>query len=409
MRRGTGVLAVFIVALTCAWGEDAGFSPLITDNTLKHFMGDKERWSFRDGVLSARFGGDALQSEPLFSAERFANFILKFSARSAGGKAGVLFRATIQPPKQVVGYQAEIGGSNWGGLSFKKPGRFNLTAMKAEPGEESPLVRSGSKLEGTGWNQYEIAAEGDRLRVTVNGKTTADYRGSGVAFEGMIGFQLEPRNGSEIEFKNLEIKMLGDVRRKSSDAWARETNELLALSESTSGFQPLFDRQTLNGWRDNTQFWSTKDGLIVGQSHNSFVVTEKEYADFILKASVRLSPNNGNSGIQVRSQVIPHGMKGYQVDIGDPWWGHLYQESTERGILIPVGDRSKRLKLVRAGDWNDFVIICRDDHIIAKLNGEVTADLVDYFGEKTGRIGLQVHVGPPMKVEFRDVQIKELR
>jgi len=386
-------------------GDDASFSPLIADNALQRFIGDKQRWSFHDGVLSAR-PGDASPGEPLLTTERFANFILRFSVRSTGGKAGVLFRTTIQPPTQVVGYQAEIGGSSWGGLTFKKPGRFNMAAMKVEPGEEVSLVRSGSRFEGKDWIQYEITASGDHLQVKVNGKTTADYRGTSPFFEGMIGFQVD---GSEIEFKSIEIKMLGDVRRKSNEAWTRETKELLTLSEASSGFQPLFDRETLNGWRDATHFWSAKDGLIVGQPHNSFLVTEKEYANFILRASVRLSPPDGNSGIQIRSTVIPQGMRGYQLDIGDPWWGQIYQESTQRGILIPVEDRRKRAKLVRAGDWNNIVIICRDDHIIAKLNGEVTADLVDYYGEKTGRIGLQLHVGPSMKVEFRDVQVKELR
>ena len=180
------------------------------------------------------------------------------------------------------------------------------------------------------------------------------------------------------------------------------------MAKSSEDFRPLFDGASLNGWQDTTAFWSVRNGLITGQPHNSFLVTAQDYANFVLKASVRLTPDDGNSGIQIRSQVIPQGMRGYQVDIGDPWWGHLYVESTQRGILVPVGDRQKRRELVRSNDWNDFVIVCRNSHILSLLNGEVTADLVDYYGEKTGRIGLQIHVGPPMKVDFRDLLIKVL-
>ncbi len=101
-------------------------------------------------------------------------------------------------------------------------------------------------------------------------------------------------------------------------------------------------------------------------------------------------------------------MRGYQIDIGKPWWGQIYHESTQRGIMIPVGDQQKRLELIRAGGWNDFIIICKDNHLVVQLNEQITADLVDYYGEKAGLIGLQIHGGHFMKVEFRDPQIKEL-
>ena len=248
----------------------------------------------------------------------------------------------------------------------------------------------------------------NHITVKVNGKQAAATIENHGFHEGVIGFGLAPGGQAKVEFKDLRIKLLGNIERKDSTVWDRETHELLAMANSSDGFQPLFDGASLNGWQDTTTFWSVRDGVINGQPHNSFLVSSKDYADFVLKASVRLSPNDGNSGIQVRSQVIPQGMRGYQVDLGDPWWGHLYVESTERGILVPVGDSQKRMKLVRANDWNDFVIACRNNHIVSLLNGEVTADLIDYYGDRTGRIGLQIHVGPPMKVEFRNVLIKVL-
>ena len=112
--------------------------------------------------------------------------------------------------------------------------------------------------------------------------------------------------------------------------------------------------------------------------------------------------------MQVRSEVIPDGMRGYQFDMGIPWWGQLYVESSMRGILAPVDDRMKRVNVVRPNDWNDFVIVCKGDHLIGKLNGEVTYDFVDYYGDTTGLIGLQIHEGAPMTVEFKNLEIKEL-
>jgi len=398
--------ALFFVLLESALAAGGGYGPLITDSTLRHYLGDKQRWSFRNGLLTGEQETPGRESF-LLSNERFGDFHLKFSARCAGAGCRILVRGTIQPPFQLAGYQVEIGSAA-GSLSYCKPGRFESASMKAEPQKEVSLVRASSAPPADGWNDYEITAVGDQITVQVNNREAARITEDRGFRDGAIGFRLASGGSGKLEFKDLQIRLLGNVVRKDSTAWIRDTEELLELAKSSEGFQPLFDGATLNGWQDTTRFWSPRDGAISGQPHNSFLVTAKDYANFVLKASVRLHPKNGNSGIQVRSEVIPEGMRGYQIDIGDPWWGHLYAESTQRGILIPVADRKKRMQLVRADDWNDFVIVYRNEHILAQLNNEVTADLIDYYGEKTGKIGLQIHVGPPMKVEYRNIQIKVL-
>jgi len=268
----------------------------------------------------------------------------------------------------------------------------------------------------------------------MSGITTAHYRANKGFEEGMLGFRIPAGSKTKVELKDIQVQLFGDVhwpteapagdlttvpaegwkasppgfKRISDEAWSQESRELLRTAGNDGGFHPLFDGKTLAGWRDATSFWSAQNGLIEGFSRNSFLVTEKQYSNFILKGSLRLSPPDGNSGIQVRSSVIPDGMKGYQFDVGIPWWGQLYAESTQRGILVPVDSLTKRMKLVHTDGWNDFTVICKGNHLIGELNGDVTYDLVDYYGDKTGRIGLQIHVGSPMKVEFRDLQIKEL-
>ena len=129
-----------------------------------------------------------------------------------------------------------------------------------------------------------------------------------------------------------------------------------------------------------------------------------------------MTPATGNSGIQVRSRISATGMEGYQIDMAVhdtgsvrlPWWGQLYGEELNRGFLFGIDDPGKRVDLIRHEDWNDVVIMCKGSHLIVEINGEVTADLVDYYGDRTGKIGFQIHVGPKMNVEFSDVVIQEL-
>lgn len=340
------------------------------------------------------------------------------------------------------------------------PGFPDAVAMPfLRKAEEQELVRfdpskAGITLPRGEWVECEINALGNHLIVKVNGTTTARFRvdasfyervigfrvPAGMAgkndpfYEGMIGFQLAPETAGKVELKDIQIKVVGDVhwseegtaegvsnsskeswkasapafQRTTDLEWSQESRELLEIARKDQGFRPIFDGETLQGWRNSAGFWAAQEGAIVGQPQNVFLVTEREYSDFVLKGSVHLSPPGGNSGVQVRSVVIPDGMRGYQFDMGIPWWGQLFVENTMRGLLVPVDDRMKRLDLIRANDWNDFIAVCSGNHLIGVLNGEVTYDFVDYYGERTGLIGLQIHAGAHMKVKFKDLKIKEL-
>jgi hypothetical protein len=194
----------------------------------------------------------------------------------------------------------------------------------------------------------------------------------------------------------------------TDEEWSQETRELLQAAGNAEGYWSLYNGKDLQGWHTAATFWTAEDGAILGEPRNVYLVTDKEYSDFILKGSFRLMPPGGNSGIQVRSAVISDGMRGYQYAVGIPWWGQIYGESTTRGILVPVDDRLKRTGLVRQDGWNDYIIICKGNHVIGTLNGQVTYDLVDYYGDKTGLIGLQIHAGAFLRVAFKDLRIREL-
>lgn len=182
----------------------------------------------------------------------------------------------------------------------------------------------------------------------------------------------------------------------------------------TVGFVPLFNGKDLTGWEGDTSLWSAREGMLVGTSpgikHNDFLATEKSYGDFILKFSFRLNGAAGsNSGVQFRSVRIPgHEMSGYQADIGENYWGCLYDESRRNKVLEKASP--KALEALHKTGWNHYVIRAIGRKIVITLNGvnSVTYVEPDEAIARTGRIGLQIHAGGPMVIQFKDLLIQAL-
>jgi hypothetical protein len=180
-------------------------------------------------------------------------------------------------------------------------------------------------------------------------------------------------------------------------------------------FKPLFDGKTLTGWKGRKSLWSVQDGAIVGQTsaaaalkHNDFLYTEKEYENFELTLSYKLV--NHNSGVQIRSQVRDDFIiTGYQADIAEKrYTGILYDEG-RRGIIAKVKPEVVS-KFIKPKEWNDYRIVCQGKEIKFWINGQPT---ISYTEKKAsipskGVIAFQLHKGPPMKVLFKNIQIKEL-
>ncbi len=213
-------------------------------------------------------------------------------------------------------------------------------------------------------------------------------------------------------------------------------------------FKSLFNGKDLAGWEGNPNLWSVRDGAITGVTkadpkltHNTFLVyTNGTLEDFELRLSYRIV--NGNSGIQYRSKVIDQGefgpiVSGYQADFeaGKTYSGILYEERG-RGILAQRGQKTvvkadpndpRKHKVEVAGsvgesaeiqarikpeDWNDYVIIARGNHLQHFINGVQTVDVVDEHearAAKSGVLALQIHVGPPMTVQFKNLRLKALK
>jgi hypothetical protein len=210
--------------------------------------------------------------------------------------------------------------------------------------------------------------------------------------------------------------------------------------DDNRGFEPIFDGKTLNKWDGDTQFWRAENGSLVGETSaerplkaNTFVVWRGGAPkDFELKLEYRI--NSTNSGVQYRSSELPGAgkwvLKGYQADIDaqNRYTGQIYEERGRgflalRGLFTRIdpdakvkqvgslGDGEALKALIKPGDWNRLHIIARGNTIIQVVNGQVMSMIVDEDVKNRaleGLLGFQLHTGPPMKVEFRNILLKKL-
>lgn len=203
------------------------------------------------------------------------------------------------------------------------------------------------------------------------------------------------------------------------------------------GYESLFNGKDLTGWNGNPELWSVEDGVITGKTngpehlkYNQFLVWQGgEVADFEFKVDFRVQGNN-NSGVQYRSQEMPEVGKwsigGYQADIhgNANYTGMLYDERgrgiiAQRGQKVVVDNDGKKnatqldvsVEPIDIAQWHELTIVCRGNHLIHKIDGVITVEIVDdqvAEREMSGLIAFQVHRGPQMKAQFKNVRLKKL-
>lgn len=186
-----------------------------------------------------------------------------------------------------------------------------------------------------------------------------------------------------------------------------------SLCAQDSGFRPLFDGRSLEGWDGDPRLWSVQNGELVGSTEgveldaNTFLIYRtKEFGNFHLKLEVKL--RNHNSGVQFRS-VNPNDwvVQGLQADMAENnWWGSIYDEKGGRGVLVN-GWKGKAETVVRPDGWNEVEVYCNGDLIQVRVNGMQTSELRDDL-RMEGILALQLHRGPAMEVRFRNIRIREL-
>jgi hypothetical protein len=178
---------------------------------------------------------------------------------------------------------------------------------------------------------------------------------------------------------------------------------------------PIFNGKDLAGWHGLNQFWSVRDGALVGSTFprggkfNTFLCSEHKYKDFELHFQVRLKGREANSGVQIRSEIFNRerfAVKGPQCDMGQIYWGSLYGE--EFGGMMQQAPKEVVLEALKKDDFNDYYIKCVGKHVTIKLNGKTTVDRDFDNLPEDGIIAWQLHAGPPMEATFKDIDFKDL-
>ncbi len=219
-----------------------------------------------------------------------------------------------------------------------------------------------------------------------------------------------------------------------------------SAQDAVAGFEAIFDGRSLTGWEGDPQYWRVENGCIVGEvtpenllRQNSFLIWRGGTTrDFELRVTYRITPL-GNSGVNYRSEEVagaPFALRGYQADIDGarpdrPDIRHTANNYEERGrtfmalrgqitraqpgggrtIIGSLGDYIELTRFIEDDGWNELHIIARGPVLTHILNGQVMSVVIDEDPEHRrmeGLLGVQVHVGPPMKVEYRDFLLKHI-
>jgi hypothetical protein len=183
----------------------------------------------------------------------------------------------------------------------------------------------------------------------------------------------------------------------------------------------LFDGHTFNGWEGDTNTtWRIEESAIVGGSlkrtvpRNEFLATTRPFTNFVLKLQFKLVGTEGfiNGGVQVRSGRVekpPNEMRGYQCDLGDGFWGSLYDESRRNKTLVSP-DPAALGKALKKGDWNWYEIRCEGKRIRSWINDVPMIDYTETDDSipQFGLIGLQIHGGAKAEASYKTITVQEL-
>jgi hypothetical protein len=229
--------------------------------------------------------------------------------------------------------------------------------------------------------------------------------------------------------------------------------------QSDEGFIPIFDGKTLSNWEGDSTYWSVENGCLVGEvtpatilNRNTFIIWRGGAPkDFELKLEYKIS-KNGNSGVNYRSELIDtilFALRGYQCDIDgqNRYTGQNYEERKRTTLAYhgqkvtvnaqadpkvqgslrnniknnawqsveitgSLGEPDSLNTFIHDEDWNECYLIVRGNRMLHYINDVLMSDVTDNDSINrsfSGLIGVQVHVGPPMKVEYRNIRLKELK
>ena len=385
-------LLVTIIATGSIQAEETPWTALFDGKSLHGWTqkGGKAKYSVEDGCIVGRTVPKTPNSF-LCTTKHYGDFILEYEFKiDPRLNSGVQIRSHVKDKNRVFGYQVEIDPDTdrnrmWTGGIYDEGRRGWLNDLsKNEPARKA--FKPGE------WNKIRVHAQGDSIKTWLNGVAAADLIDS-MTPSGLIGLQVHgignKKDGPyEVRWRNIRIKDLGKQEWK-----------------------PLFDGKTLTGWKALPGgTWQVVDGAIVGKSPRSerrhgILLSEQAFTDFTARAKFRVL--SGDSGFYFRCKQVKGGVSvhGFQIEVDfSQETGGLYETGGRAWVVKPTKEEIPKKKY-KPGEWTDLELSARAGRIVVRINGQKTAALVDDPGRKEGHIGLQLHGGQDMHVEFKDIAI----
>jgi len=395
-------VACIVMLLGAAWmasgaekaaapGDDVKFVPLFDGKTLDGWFqrGGKAKYAAENGVLVGSSVPNTSNSF-LCTKKTYGDFVLEYEFKvDPSLNSGVQIRSNSLKEYRnfrVHGYQVEIDPSKraWTAGIYEEGRRGWLNNLVGN----DPARKAFKQNE---WNKVRVEAVGDSIKTWLNGVPAADLVDS-MTLTGFIGLQVhgvgKRTEPLQVRWRNLRIKDLG-LRK-----WV-----------------PLFDGKTLDGWTPLPGGkWEVKDGVILGtcaksERRHGILLSDKKFKDFTIRFKFRAI--KGNSGFYFRVDKVKSGVNvnGFQAEVaaGDMAVGGLYETGGRAWVTRP--DPKTIKKLVKQGEWNQMTVSAHAKRIVVHVNNRKTAELKNDPGRTEGYLGLQLHGGQDMHVEYKDIEI----
>jgi len=426
------IMTLVLISVTPAVAtDDSGWVSLFDGKTLDGWKinGGNASYKVEDGSIV----GTTVEGSPntFLCKGDFQDFVLELEVWcNPALNSGVQVRSHVYQkddpdPKNskragvVYGPQCEVARKETGTAGrFYDEGRRGRWLDEIKPGARDVF-------QDDGWNRYKIVVQGNRYRSWINGVAASDFTDD-VDKSGLIGLQVHGiARGSgpyQVRWRNIRIKEL-------------KPGEEVTSSDLPEGFQAIFNGRDLTGWEGSPNYWSVEDGCLTGKANgtlkfNRFITWRGGPSrNFELRVKVWVS-STGNSGLQYRGTERPDlgesVVTGYQCDVvaNRPDYNGMLYEERGRRILAHTGEKviidpqgqpwvvgRFPLKEFKPGEWHDYRVLAEGNHQRHFIDGHPTVDVIDLDekGRKLdGVLAVQVHVGPPMTIRYKDFFLKPL-
>ena len=395
-------IALILVLISGAFAESP-FQPLFNGKDLKGWKQCNGTASYK--VEKGEIVGTTAEGSPnsfLCSDKEYGDFVLEYETKTDPAlNSGVQIRAhryaadtmvmtnngkqiveRKHPAGRVYGYQVETAteASGASGGIYDEARRGWLHNIASDP-------VASKAFKDNQWNRYRVEANGDHIRVLLNGVPCADLVDS-MDLTGFIGLQVHAYKGekpAQVRWRNIRIQDNG------RHVW-----------------KPLFDG-TMKGWtKQGPGNWTIENGAfhavsVPNEEKTGFMVHERSFTDGTFRVRFKMEPaGNSNSGFFVRADPVTHA--GYEVEIDEQkGTGGLFEVGGRRWVDGPSDNAA-----MRKNDWNELVASTHGNRIVFHLNGIKTLDLPnDAQGRKQGNVILQLHNKRTTNIWFKDVAVLE--